>query len=206
MEVKKKMRAKNSKTTKLVELGIFVALVLVIQLLGGAVKVGPISISLVLIPIAVGGILLGPLCGAVLGLTFGVATVIGGLTGADPFTATLLNSGAWGAVFTTLLCLVKGTMAGFVSALIYKLLAPKSRVAAVLLAAVAAPVVNTGLFVLGALTVLNSLITQNFLGSGSNIIYFVFIGCAGVNFLIELAVNVIFTPAIRRILTAVRRG
>ena len=206
MEVKKKMRAKNSKTTKLVELGIFVALVLVIQLLGGAVKVGPISISLVLSPSAVGGILLGPLCGAVLGLTFGVATVIGGLTGADPFTATLLNSGAWGAVFTTLLCLVKGTMAGFVSALIYKLLAPKSRVAAVLLAAVAAPVVNTGLFVLGALTVLNSLITQNFLGSGSNIIYFVFIGCAGVNFLIELAVNVIFTPAIRRILTAVRRG
>lgn len=197
---------KNSKTTKLVELGIFIALVLVIQLLGGAVKVGPISISLVLIPIAVGGILLGPLCGAVLGLTFGVATVIGGLTGADPFTATLLNSGAWGAVFTTLLCLVKGTMAGFVSALIYKLLAPKSKVAAVLLAAVAAPVVNTGLFVLGALTVLNSLITQNFVGSGSNIIYFVFIGCAGVNFLIELAVNVIFTPAIRRILTAVRRG
>ncbi len=197
---------KNSKTTKLVELGIFVALVLVIQLLGGAVKVGPISISLVLIPIAVGGILLGPLCGAVLGLTFGVATVIGGLTGADPFTATLLNSGAWGAVFTTLLCLVKGTMAGFVSAFIYKLLAPKSKVAAVLLAAVAAPVVNTGLFILGALTVLNSLITQNFVGSGSNIIYFVFIGCAGVNFLIELAVNVIFTPAIRRILTAVRRG
>ncbi len=197
---------KNSKTTKLVELGIFVALVLVIQLLGGAVKVGPISISLVLIPIAVGGILLGPLCGAALGLTFGVATVIGGLTGADPFTATLLNSGAWGAVFTTLLCLVKGTMAGFVSAFIYKLLAPKSKVAAVLLAAVAAPVVNTGLFILGALTVLNSLITQNFVGSGSNIIYFVFIGCAGVNFLIELAVNVIFTPAIRRILTAVRRG
>lgn len=197
---------KNRKTTKLVELGIFVALVLVIQLLGGAVKVGPISISLVLIPIAVGGILLGPLCGAVLGLTFGVATVIGGLTGADPFTATLLNSGAWGAVFTTLLCLVKGTMAGFVSAFIYKLLAPKSKVAAVLLAAVAAPVVNTGLFILGALTVLNSLITQNFVGSGSNIIYFVFIGCAGVNFLIELAVNVIFTPAIRRILTAVRRG
>ena len=141
-----------------------------------------------------------------LGLTFGVATVIGGLTGADPFTATLLNSGAWGAVFTTLLCLVKGTMAGFVSALIYKLLAPKSKVAAVFLAAVAAPVVNTGLFVLGALTVLNGLITQNFVGSGSNIIYFVFIGCAGVNFLIELAVNVIFTPAIRRILTAVRRG
>lgn len=197
---------KNSKTTKLVELGIFVALVLVIQLLGGAVKVGPISISLVLIPIAVGGILLGPLCGAVLGLTFGVATVIGGLTGADPFTATLLNSGAWGAIFTTLLCLVKGTMAGFVSAFIYKLLAPKSKVAAVLLAAVAAPIVNTGLFILGALTVLNSLITQNFVGSGSNIIYFVFIGCAGVNFLIELAVNVIFTPAIRRILTAVRRG
>lgn len=197
---------KNSKTTKLVELGIFVALVLVIQLLGGAVKVGPISISLVLIPIAVGGILLGPLCGAVLGLTFGVATVIGGLTGADPFTATLLNSGAWGAVFTTLLCLVKGTMAGFVSAFIYKLLAPKSKVAAVLLAAVAAPVVNTGLFILGALTVLNGLITQNFVVSGSNIIYFVFIVCAGVNFLIELAVNVIFTPAIRRILTAVRRG
>ena len=197
---------KNSKTTKLVELGIFVALVLVIQLLGGAVKVGPISISLVLIPIAVGGILLGPLCGAALGLTFGVATVIGGLTGADPFTATLLNSGAWGAVFTTLLCLVKGTMAGFVSAFIYKLLAPKSKVAAVLLAAVAAPVVNTGLFILGALTVLNSLITQNFVVSGSNIIYFVFIVCAGVNFLIELAVNVIFTPAIRRILTAVRRG
>ena len=195
---------KNNKTKKIAELAIFVALVLVIQLLGGAVKIGPISISLVLIPIAVGGILLGPLCGAVLGFAFGAATLVGGLTGADPFTATLLNAGAWSAVFTTLLCFVKGTMAGLVSAAVYKLLAPKNQAAAVLLAAAAAPIVNTGLFVLGALTVLNGVITQSFVGPGSSIVYFVFIGCAGVNFLIELGVNVVFTPAIRRIITAVK--
>lgn len=196
---------KNNKTKKLAELAIFVALVLVIQLLGGAVKIGPISISLVLIPIAVGGILLGPLCGAVLGFAFGAATLVGGLTGADPFTATLLNSGAWGAVFTTLLCFAKGTLAGLASAAVYRLLAKKNQAAAVLLAAAAAPIVNTGLFVLGALTVLNRVITQSFVGPGSSIVYFVFVGCAGVNFLIELGVNVVFTPAIRRILTAVKR-
>lgn len=195
----------KNKTLKLVELAIFVAIVLVVQLLGGAVKVGPVSISLVLIPIAVGGILLGPLSGAVLGLAFGVVTVIGGLTGADFFTATLLNANWLSAVSTVLLCLVKGAAAGYVSALLYKVLQHKNRSIAVVAAAVAAPIVNTGIFALGALTILNNVISQSFVGQGSNIFYFVFIGCAGVNFLIELGVNILFTPAIQRILVALKR-
>ena len=196
----------KNKTLKLVELAIFIAIVLVVQLLGGAVKVGPISISLVLIPIVVGGMLLGPSGGAILGFTFGVATVIGGLTGADVFTATLFNAGALSALSTVLLCLFKATAAGWLSAVVFRALAKKNQYMAIFAAAITAPIVNTGLFILGALTILNGVISANFVAEGSSLLYFVFIGCAGVNFLIELLANIIFAPAIRQVLKAVSKG
>ncbi len=192
---------------------IFAAIVLVVQLAGGAVKVGPISFSLVLIPIVVGGMIMGPLSGAILGFVFGLVTLINGLTGLDPFTNVLLMSGLEGAIVTPLICLVKATAAGFLSALIYKLFkqhaeangAPHTNIAGVFCAAATAPIVNTGLFILGALS-LSDVLSANFVAEGSSVLYFLIIGCAGVNFLIELAVNLVFSPAIYQLIRAVSKG
>ena len=50
---------RKQRTLKMVQLAILLALVIVLQLFGSSIKVGATSFSLVLIPIALGGMLLG---------------------------------------------------------------------------------------------------------------------------------------------------
>ena len=64
----------KQRTLQMVQLAILLALVIVLQLWGSNVKIGPTSFSLVLIPIVIGGILLGPRGGGLLGLAFGLIT------------------------------------------------------------------------------------------------------------------------------------
>ena len=130
--------------------------------------------------------------------------MIGGITGGDIFTATLMQSGTRGFIITTLICLVKGSMAGLVSALVYKAIKDKNNFVAVVLASATAPIVNTGLFILGALT-LSDVLSATF-AQGSSVIYFLVIGCAGINFIIEFLVNMIFAPAIYQLIKAVGKG
>lgn len=190
----------HQKVLKMVQLAILVALVVVLQLFGSGIKLGPVSISLVLIPIVVGAVLLGPAAGALLGFVFGLITVIAGFTGMDGFTFILMQTQP---VITTLICLAKATLAGLAAGWIFRLLQNKNRWVAVILASAAAPVVNTGIFVLGALTLLGNTISTNFVAADSTLIYFVIIGCAGINFIVEFCVNLVASPAIYRIWTAI---
>ena len=201
------MSRKSKKTLKLVELAIFIAIVFVLQIVGTVFPLSflGVSMSFVLIPIVVGGILTGRSGGAVLGFVFGIATVIGGVLGMDTFTAALINFNASTAVWTILLCVVKATAAGFLAAAVYQLIEKKNRYAAVFAAAITAPVVNTGLFVLGSLTVLSDAISTRFSG-GEYVITFVLIVLAGKNFIAELLINVIFAPAIYSVISAVKKG
>ena len=67
------------------------------------------------------------------------------------------------------------------------------------MAAALAPVVNTGVFVLGALFLVNETLTANlgaFGAEGMTLVYFVIIGCAGFNFIGELIANLILSPVI----------
>lgn len=179
---------------------IFIAVVAVVQLLLGGVTVNGVSFSFVLIPIVVGGALLGPSGGAILGFTFGLITLINGLTGIDPFTAFLINStGTKGAVVTILTCLGKATLAGLVSALVYKVLKGKNQYLAVILAAASAPIVNTGVFVLVMIFVLADELAKtmaNFGINGVNVVDYVIFTLSGINFIVEFLVNVVLTPAI----------
>ena len=95
------MNRKKVSAQKIVYTAIFVALVVILQFAGSYIKIGPISISLVLIPIVLGGILLGPLVGLLLGFTFGLITLIAGVTGLDGFTLLLFQQTP---VMTVLIC------------------------------------------------------------------------------------------------------
>lgn len=175
------------------------ALVVVLQTCGGFFKIGATSLSFVLVPIVLGGILLGPLAGGLLGFAFGFIVLMYGVAGADPFTAILVTNHP---VLTTLVCIVKGVAAGVVSAYVYKLIARKNMLAAVITTSAVAPIVNTGLFILGALTMSGTL-TENFVAPDSTFVYFLFIGCAGVNFLVEFAINFVLSPALHRVVLVV---
>lgn len=182
-------------------LSILLALVIVLQTALGSIKIGATSFSLVLIPIALGGILYGVCAGAFLGFVFGLITLIYGITGVDYFTMVLFEAQP---VETVLLCLVKGTAAGLVAGVLYKYISKKHEYVAVFAAAAAAPVVNTGLFIVGSLALFQKTLQANFVAEGSTLIYFLFIGCAGVNFLVEFAVNLVAAPSLYRVIHIIK--
>ncbi len=183
-------------------MAVLLALVIVLQLVGGYFKIGATSLSFVLVPIVLGGILFGPWAGAFLGFAFGFITLLFGITGSDYFTMILFQNQPFA---TSLLCLVKGTAAGFVSGLLYKVMAKKNEYIGVFVAAAAAPVVNTGLFIVGAFTMLGNTLSANFVAAGSTLVYFLFIGCAGVNFLVELIINLVAAPMVYRIIGIINK-
>lgn len=192
----------HSSTLKMTELAILTAIIVVLQLSGTAIKIpGGTSISLVLLPIVVGAILLGPLCGAFLGFVFGLITFLMGAFGVDYFTFVLFTDHP---VWTAVVCLGKAICAGLAAGLLYKALAAKAPKAATFVAAAAAPIVNTGLFILGALLMSDTL-SANFVADGTTVLYFLIIGCAGVNFLFEFALNLIVAPAIARIVAVLQK-
>ena len=195
------MKSKN--ITRMVQLAILLAVVVVLQCFLGSIKVGATSFSVVLVPIVVGALILGPAAGAFLGFAFGLVVLIYGISGQDVFTNMLFQAHP---VFTAIICLGKGAAAGWGAGMVYKLVEKASSFWASVAAAATAPILNTGLFILGGLTLVRGTLEANLATFGADsVVVFLVIGCAGVNFLVEFFVNMILSPAIYRIVTIVRR-
>lgn len=193
---------KSNNVSRMVQLAVLLAIVIVLQCFLGSIVIGATSFSVVLVPIVIGAILLGPGAGAFLGFAFGLVVLIRGITGQDGFTNMLFVAQP---LFTAAICLGKGAAAGWVAGLVYKLLAKKSSFWASAAAAASAPVVNTGLFILGGLTLVRGTLEANLVAFGADsVLMFLVIGCAGVNFLVEFGVNMVLSPAIYRIISVVR--
>lgn len=184
---------KNTKIQRMVGIAIMSAIVVVLQLLGSFIKFGPVSISLVLIPIVVGAAMYGPDAGAVLGGVFSIVVLL------QPDTAFFYGISFFGTVVTVL---VKGTMAGWLSGLAFKALSGKSEWLAVALAAMVCPIVNTGLFSVGCRLFFWDALAE--MGGGNALFALVTI-MIGFNFLAEFAANVICSPVIVRILHAAKK-
>lgn len=184
----------NKKQTQKLVLGaIMTALVIVLQLLGQFIKLGPFSVSLVLVPIVVGAAMCDYKIGAWLGFVFGVVVLLSGDA------AAFLAVDVWGTVITVL---VKGTLCGLCAGLCYKLLEKVNRYLAVIVSAIVCPIVNTGVFLLGCKVFFMSTITEWGMTSGfKNAAEYMFIGLAGGNFIFELLVNIVLAPVILRVIT-----
>ena len=183
----------NTKTKNTVGIALFTAIVVVLQLLAvGLRALGLFSISLVLVPIVVGSAVYGWKGGAWLGFAFGVAVLLSGDA------AAFLAIDVLGTIVTVLL---KGTACGFVAGLVYKLLEKHGKLLAVIVAAVLCPVVNTGVFLLGCVVFFMDAITEmaatyDFANVGAYMIF----GLTGINFLIELGVNIVLAPVASRLI------
>lgn len=192
----------EKKTVQLAQLSILAALIVVLQLMSYGIKIGTFNLSLVLIPLVVGGVLFGARSGAVLGFIFGVVVVICCITGMDIGGNVLWNVNPW---LTALVCLLKGTAAGFAGGAVAQLFRKANKpFLGVLAAAIVVPIVNTGLFVLGMWFLFRDTLTA--WAGGQEIVSYVFVGLIGVNFLVEFAINLVLSPVTERIVTAVRRS
>ena len=182
----------NSKTKTMVGIGLFSAIVVVLQLLGGGIRFGVFSITLVLVPIVVGSAVYSWKGGAWLGLVFGITVLISGDAAAfiavDPLA-------------TVLVVLLKGTACGLAAGFIYKLLKPVNNILAVVVAAITCPIVNTGIFLLGCkLFFYDTISAWGAMYGFTNAASYMFLGLAGVNFLIELGVNIVLAPVIVKLI------
>lgn len=220
----------NNKTKTIVGIGLFTAIVLVLQFLGGSIRFGMFSISLVLVPIVVGAAIYGWQAGAWLGFVFGVAVLLSGDA------AAFLAVDVAGTVLTVL---VKGTAAGLCAGLIYKAvlallnryfkgriqlmkqryylgeccedgvysyISRNNRYVAVIAAAIICPIVNTGVFLLGCrLFFMETVAGWGAAAGFVNVASYMFIGLAGINFLIELGTNIVLTPVITRLISYAKK-
>ena len=182
--------AKRNESIRRLTLGaMLTALVVVLQLVGSVIKLGPFSISLVLIPIVIGAATCGPYIGGWLGLAFGATVLISG----DAAIFLQFNAPA-----TILVVLVKGIACGLLAGLAYRVLERVNKWLAVLVAAVVCPLVNTGVFLLGCSLFFMGLIEQ--WAAGGNVIAYMFVGLVGFNFLFELIFNLVLSPVVVRLL------
>ncbi len=110
-------------TGKLVRLAVLVAILLVMVYTPlGYLKAGPVSITFLMIPVAIASVISGPAAGALLGGIFGL-TSFAQCFGADPFGAALL---AINPVLTFVMCVVPRILAGWLPGLIFRALSRTS--------------------------------------------------------------------------------
>ena len=187
--MKKQNSVKNVKNMTL--LALMTALVAIFQCIGLIIPIGINVGAFALVPLVVGAAMLGPLAGAWLGFAFGFVVVITGQA-----------SGFYvlGVVETVAVVLIKGIAAGLAAALIYKLIAKRNSLAAIITASVVCPVVNTAIFTLACYTVFFPGISEWASGAGKDMISYVFLTLIGANFFVELGICLIFSTVADRII------
>ncbi len=181
--------------------GLFAAIVVVLQLIATFIKFGPVNITLALAPIIVGAALYGRRFGAFVGTVLGVVIAVLGAFGLDGGFVLMLAQ--YHPVIIFLVAIFKTTVAGYLAGLIYELVAKKSSLAAVIASGIVCPVVNTGLFVAAMLVFFRSALIS--MAGGTEVISFIVFALTGINFLIELGVNLILATAITRVIKVLKK-
>ncbi len=194
---------RSLQTKKLVGIASLAALVVVLQLISNYIQFGTVSITLALIPMVVGAIIYGPLTG------FGLGALMGIIILTAPSTATFL---VFNPFATVVLCILKTGLAGLAVGWIYKgiirlkFLGKTKFAVAIIASTLVAPMINTGLFIMGTAVLFQGLsITTE---AGEKIVLVPSTGGFGTafsaavgfvvftNFIIEFIVSVVLSPAI----------
>ena len=180
----------NTKT--IVITGLLLALEIIFQIIGNYLNVGIANINLSLVPVVIAGIVGGPISAAILGFFNGIMALL-----APP---TIMYFMPISPVGTVVVCLLKCTMAGVVSSLVYRWLKKLVNAhVATPIAAALVPIINTGLFMLGSFIFFGDMIFadgRDVLGAFG----FVIVGLIGWNFVIELPSTIVLSVATNEIL------
>ena len=137
---------KNSKVVRLAQYAVLVAIMLLMGFTPlGYIRVGPIEISTMMLPVAIAAIVMGPLAGTLLGFVFGLTSFAQCFMG-SAFGAMLVGINPF---FTLILCIVPRTLMGFLVGIIFKALyrIDKTKLASFAVASICSALLNTVLFV-----------------------------------------------------------
>lgn len=145
MENNKKMN-----TMYMVEMALLIAIILIMAFTPiGYIRTFGLEITLIVVPVAVGAVTLGPTAGAVLGAVFGITSFIQ-CFGMSPFGAVLLSINP---IYTFIVCVLSRILMGGLTGLLYKIFQKSNplKKISVMLANLCCPILNT-LFFMGTLT------------------------------------------------------
>ncbi len=194
----------KNKTKTMAGIGLLTAIIVVLQSLAMVVKLGIFELNLVLVPIVVGAALYGIKAGAWLGFVSGVMVLFA------PGTAVFLEVSVGGTIITVL---GKGILSGLLAGLVYQLLQKVNLTLSVICAAITCPIVNTGVFLLGCWLFFLPTITAwgeawaAVAGKATfSVVEYAFVGLVGTNFLIELAISIVLSSTIVRIIQIGKSG
>ena len=194
----------SSRTQQMVQLAILVAIMLIFAYTPlGYLKVGAIEITFMVLPVAIGAILLGPVCGAILGGLFGLTSFIQ-CFGASPFGALLLSLNP---ITTFITCMVPRILCGWLSGLIFQALHKKEnmKTASYFIASLATALLYTIFFFLFIVIFFSFYCT--FLSTMHSFVLLIvglwvfFVGFVGVNGLVEAIVNCLAAGTVSKIVS-----
>lgn len=191
-------------TREITGTAILLALVIVLQAFGGSISIGAVQLNFTLIPIVLGAVLFGKWSGLFLGFACGVVVLVQVIMGLAPFYVVIWT---YTPVVAALTCIVKTSVAGFVAGLLYEWLCKKNGLVALFVASAVVPVLNTGLFIVGCLCMSESIsVFQSSIDMGGmNVFVFILVGLITFNFFIELAINLLVSPALHRVIGVVEK-
>lgn len=170
----------------------------------GYIPIGPVKMTLITLPVAVGSIVLGERSGLILGGVFGLTsfyTCFGmdfvgmGLLSINPF-------------LTFVMCVVPRVLCGYLPAVIYKAISKsgtKRTMVAIPVAGASVAIINTVLFLCSMWLFFGNSLSE-VVGVAIDNIFALFALFAGTNGLIEIAVNIVVGTAIcKPLITAKKR-
>ena len=169
------------------------------------IPLGPLTITLNCLPVAIGAVLLGPIYGAVLGAVFGIASFLKTVTGGGgPLMTLLLGTNPF---FTFLMCFLPRVICGWVPGLLFKVM-PKNNEPKWLASSAVCCGLTTLLNTVGFLGLMwlffrdVSMLSSKPVG---NFFLFIF-ALAGLNAVVEFAINLVLGTAICRAMRTVTKN
>ncbi len=191
-------------TAYMVEMALLIAVIFIMAFTPiGYIRTLGLEITLIVVPVAVGAITLGPTAGIVLGVVFGITSFIQ-CFGMSPFGAALLGINP---IYTFIVCVIPRAIVGWLTGVLYQGVVkcnPIKKIAAAL-ANLCCPLMNT-IFFMGTLVLffyqteyIQGIASQ--LGAGNFLIFILLF--VGVNGLVEAAACFVIGTAISQTLKKV---
>lgn len=195
---------KKKGTLYLVQMALLIAIILLMAFTPiGYIKMPGLEITLIVVPVAVGAVLMGPAGGAILGGVFGITSYIQ-CFGMSAFGATLLGINPF---LTFLVCVPTRILAGWIAGLIFSAMrkGKHTKKLSYYVANLACPLLNTFFFMsVLCLCFFQTEYIQSLAG-GANVLTFV-VAFVGINGVIEAIACFVVGSAISRILAQVLRN
>ena len=187
---------RNSKTKTIALLGILTGIIILMAFTPvGYLRLAAVSISFLMIPVAVGSIAKGPQAGAALGTVFGITSFVQ-CFGMDAFGTYLASKNVF---FTFIMCIVCRALAGLCAGFIYKLITKltKNVVVRSSLTGLSAALFNTLFFVSALILLFGKTVVSEATGLSAELTFFALFGAiVGINAVLEAIASFIVTGAV----------